>query len=298
MTDIYKYLQKKSKKEVINLGKAYAHDKAGFVKFAENNWNKDNGNYVRAVVSVASLLIDRPKLDKDTDLPEQIHALDYAFNTVDGKEGYLLQPIIKFFDNGTRKGPAGRQVSEIEDAYRQKLYAYDRIASLRKEIEVVDSQIKPILGEDTIARLKSYNGKPVLLACYRGKGVTPEKIFKIKITGSSLKHMAVQFKGSTVRLIGEVGGVASIKDPQTGEVIFKNDLRGMKFSSNLEKYTHYYGFQSAIKVMADDISSHLNKDDEEYRTNITSNKKTTKNGGMVKKAIAKMQKTDEPSEKF
>lgn len=292
MTDIYKYLQKKSKRDVINFGKAYAYDKSGFVKFAEKNWNKEDGNYVRAIVSVASLLLDRPKLNKDTDLIEQVHALDYAFNTLNGEKGCLINPIIKFFDNGVKKGTLGGQISEIEDAYKQKINAYAEIVKLRKQIDLVDKQITPILGEDTIAKLKTYNRKPVMLSVYRRNNKTLEKEYKIIVKGSSPKDLSLQFNGNTIHVISDVGGVASIKDVDTGETIFKNELKGVKFSSKLEKYTHYYGFQTAIDMLAKEIKNASTVSDEDYRKKVK-DKKAIKNDCQVKKVMAVMRKSDE-----
>ena len=292
MTDIYKYLQKRNKKDVVLFGKAYAYDKMGFVRFAEENWAKDDGNYVRAVASVASLLIDRPKLENEGDLPEQIYALTYAFGSSDGNDDLILRPLVKYFNNGKREG--GR--SEIEDEYYKKLEIYAKMANLRKQIESVDKKIKPILGEDVIARLKSYSGKDVILSLYKQKKIrTSEYMFKIYVRGNRPQDMAISFQGNTIHVVSDIGGVAYIKDPQSGEVIFENNVRGMKFSNQLEKYAHYYGLQKAIEILSDNIKEASQKQDDVYREKVK-DPRTRKNTSKAKKVIETLKKTDSNSE--
>ena len=85
MSELFNYLKKKNKKEVIKFGKAYAIDKAGFCKFAEKHWAENDGYYVRAVVAAAILLIDRPMASESEDeenLSAQIYKLYESCKTL------------------------------------------------------------------------------------------------------------------------------------------------------------------------------------------------------------------------
>ena len=297
MTNIYGYLKKKSKKEVVLLGKAYAYDKGGFVRFAEKNWRSGNEDFVRAVVAAAALLIDRPKLAREDELPKQIYALDQQFDGVDGQES-LLSTLVAYFDNGQTQEEYYEKRPEIAVAYKNKVKAYDKILSLREQKEQYkDKEVKPILGRETIELLKQYNRKPVLLSLYRRKTITPEHVYKIVLNGRNIEDLSVTFNGTTVRFISDMGGVASLRDVDTGDVIFKNDLRSRKFTSQLEKYTHIYGYAEAIEIMKRAIHVYAGDDDEKFRDKKVDDK-TKRNQTQVKRAIEHLKKSDSDQENY
>lgn len=297
MTNIYGYLKKKSKRDVILLGKAYAYDKGGFVKFAEKNWRNGNEDFVRAVVAAAALLIDRPKFISEDELPKQIYTLDKLFNDR-GEQTNLLSTLVAYFDNGQTQEECYEKRPEIVVAYNNKVKAYDKILRFREQKEQYgEKEVKPILGKETIELLKQYNRKPVLLSLYKRKAITPEHVYKIVLKGSHIEDLSVTFNGNTVRFISDMGGVASLRDVDSGDVIFKNDLRSTKFKSQLEKYAHIYGYAEALEIMQRAIHAYAGDDDEKFRDKKVDNK-TKRNQAQVKKAMEHLKKSDLDQENY
>ncbi len=267
MTNLYSYLQKKGKKDVLMLGKAYAYKKLGFAKFVEKNWNVDNGDFVRAVVTSAILLIDRPVFSKEEELPEQIYNINKKFGADIYKNNKIIDSLVKYFNNGEKKLLHYKETPAIEVAYLNKIHAFQKILKLKEEEEKVHEDVKPILSQEIIAKLKSYNGKNVLLSLFKRKEITTPKIYKIHISGHKPNELKIRFAGNNIHLISALGGVASLSDIQTGEVIFDNKLKNRHFNNQIEKNTYLYGFKEAKRIAYDDIRSLSTEDDKAYREN-------------------------------
>ena len=73
----FDYLKKKSKNKVISYGKSFAVDKKGFVRYAKKNWNILDGDYVRAIIASAELLIERPDDCEPLQIAKELYLLQY-----------------------------------------------------------------------------------------------------------------------------------------------------------------------------------------------------------------------------
>lgn len=280
MSDLFNYLKKKNKKEVIKFGKAYAIDKAGFCKFAEKHWAENDGYYVRAVVTAAALLIDRPMTSESEDeenLSAQIFLLDEACRSLSGEKNQILEPLSLYFDNGKKVNFHNIEKPEIVAVFLNKLTAYQKMQNLKIQSEKIDRNIDSLLNENTIALLKKYNNKDVILSMYKRKEKTPERIFKVFVKGRRPQDMTISFNGTTVHIVSDFGGVASMRDVESGDIIFKNDLKAVKFSSAFEKNAKLYGYQEAVDMARRSIDELTIEDDKNYRKRMDADAKARKN---------------------
>lgn len=268
MSELFNYLKKKNKKEVIKFGKAYAIDKAGFCKFAEKHWAENDGYYVRAVVAAAILLIDRPMASESEDeenLSAQIYKLYESCKTLSGENDQILKALYLYFDNGKKVNFHNVKRPEIVVAFLNKVTAFEKMINLEAQSKKINKNIEPLLNKNTIAILKKYNNQDVILSMYKRKEKTPERIFRVFIKGERPQDMTISFKGSTVHIVSDFGGVASMRDVESGDVIFKNDLKAVKFHSVFEKNTKLYGYQEAVDMARRSIDELTIEDDKNYR---------------------------------
>lgn len=268
MSDLFNYLKKKNKKEVIKFGKAYAIDKAGFCKFAEKHWAENDGYYVRAVVTAAALLIDRPMTSESEDeenLSMQLYLLNESCKTLSGENDQILKALYLYFDNGKKVNFYNVERPEIVVAFLNKVTAFEKMINLEAQSKKINKNIEPLLNKNTIAILKKYNNKDVILSMYKRKEKTPERVFKVFIKGERPQDMTISFKGSTVHIVSDFGGIASMRDVESGDVIFKNDLKAVKFSSVFEKNAKLYGYQEAVDMARRSIDELTIEDDKNYR---------------------------------
>ena len=281
---VFDYLKKKDKSEIIMLGKAYAYDKLAFVKFAEKAWQRKEGDFVRATVACASLLIERPKLSKNNPLEKQIYELNQIYGTDHSSTNKLLGALLSYFDNRKKVNVYNVIKPEIEDAFEKKIEAYKRILNLQKEAERIDKKIVPVLDKKTMAMLKTFNNKNVLLSMYKRKKKTLEREFRVVFTGNTPENFMIKFNGNTIHVVSDISGIASLRDVDTGEYIFKNDIKDAHFNTKFEKYVHLYGYDETIKIMKRNINQLTEVDDENYRRS-EKNNKTRKN--LLKSKFAK-----------
>ena len=284
MIDIYRYLQRKNKKDVIILGRAYAIDKTGFSRFAEKTW-QDDEKIVRAVVSVAYLLFDR-NAKNEKEVMRQLGNLYSDFETENGNK--LLQAIVKFYDNGRVQVYRGIKLPSVQMLLLQKLKNYEKITLLQTELRKVDRKVIPLLSDDTIALLKKYDGKPVILSMYKKKRKTPEKVYQIKLKGQRPHEFSISLNGgSPVHLVSELGGVAIIKDAETGKVLFENNTKNMTFANRLTKLVYLYGYDDAKRIVSRRIDSLSRGDAKGYLS-----ESDIKNKAQIERAKSQLKKSD------
>lgn len=274
-------LKFKNRKRVIEYGKALATDKSGFVKFANNNWTILNGDYVRAVVASAELLIDRPDDWQPIMIADELYRIQQTVK-IENNEKAICQAMEKYFDNGQRVVTDDGLMPEISSAYRFKIKTYLLSKTLEKELEKLAPSVKPLLSDDVVAMLKSYDQHTVILSLYRKDRRSAERVYNISIQGKRPKDLTLTFKDKEFSFSDESDSVALIRDAETGDVVYQNTLHDVKFDSEIERELALCGYNEVAELYENKLHL-LQEDDELYRCKNQGSQKFWKSIDRLKK---------------
>lgn len=236
----FESLKKKDLLDVVAEGMKLTKDKDGFCKFAEENWDIADGDYVRAVIATTKILKSR-SFGKTHD----VHVFQFIFGGVG-----LESAVEKYFDTD----------GSLMQEYNQCIENYDELDALYAQLQKVTRyEYSPLIKNINFCRIMDYKNKKVIMSTIYGDQITDKKECKLRMYGASAKHAKVRVDGKIVPLVGIKNGVIDIRDPETLEMIYQNHyLANDKFSS-VQRAGFVFGCEEAVNEYANKVREISNR---------------------------------------
>ena len=273
----FKKLKTKHKFSVISYGKSFAVDKKGFVRYAKKNWDILNGDYVRAIIASAELLIERPDDCEPLQIAKELYLLQKYIPENTGKA--VSQVLERYFDNGQSIVTKDGIISEIADAYDFKIKTYLLAKSLEAKLCKMAPAVKPLLSNDVVATLKSKSQNVVILSLYKHDKKRSDRVYQIDIDNNS---DTLKFNDNDITYDDKDESVVWVRDAYTGKMIKQNFLQDLKFNSTTDRQIALYNYNEVAELYEEKMKI-LKENDELYRCNNQVSQKVWKNIEKLKK---------------
>ena len=231
--NIFKFLQTKSKEDVIALGIWNSVHKDGFAEFAYKNWNLGDGDYIRAIVASVELLKIKPD-----DVVHDISALNFVYGDVGEKCRGLLAPIQDYFDE---------KQSELSNLFLDCLKRSEALSTLQIEMaQLLSKKFTPLIKSLNLYKLKSHKNQRVRMVLSDGKN-QQEIIRPMRLIGCA-ENPLIFNNGQRMNLLDAKSGIVSIQDADTLEMLFQNVYIENDNLSDLKKTGFIFGIGEAEKL--------------------------------------------------
>lgn len=258
MTNLYQRFKKLSKDEILDLGRYYAVDANGFTKFVEENWNEkqeSSCDYVRALITVVTLLNDRPMGSE-----HEITVLNDFFNDTTKEKNKLVNALDKYFN----EAGINKDGYDIVKAYQEKISARKNARSLFDELQNLSfSKVGSIFTPERIKRLKRLNNTYAYVSTVIDGEIKTPKLRKIYIRGNDAKTLILKMGKANYRFVGIKRGIYNISN-EYKELMFQNNVSYNDKYSPLEKVAYIYGIDEAKKYVRQEIHNMTDVQDEIY----------------------------------
>ncbi len=230
----FESLKKKDLLDVVAEGMKISQDKEGFCRFAEDNWQIADGDYVRAVIATAKILKSR-SFGKTHD----IHVFEFIFGGVG-----LETAVEKYFDSD----------GSLMEEYHQCIENYEEMDALYTQLQKVTRyEYSPLIKNINFCKLMDYQNKKVIMSTIYGDQITDKKECKLRMYGASPRYAKVRVDGKILPLVGIKNGVIDIRDPETLEMLYQNHyLTSDKFSS-VQRAGFVFGSEEAVNEYANKV---------------------------------------------
>lgn len=220
----------------------------GFEDFALQNWNVYDGDYVRAIVTCAYLLNERPANNI-----HQIHTLDLMFS--DSKYS-LLEPLKIYFDDSNKS---------ISKAYIEKLQAYEYLNTLKMQLFSLKRDFNQALIQDyNVEDIFKFNNKRMFVSILKLDGSQTESYKKVRFYGSNLGSLKIKIGGIGMRLVNSNSGVTKVIDPDSDKIVYENRLSTNDRLTTIQKIGYTFGYDSAQEFYSNEVKRLCIDADKEY----------------------------------